>query len=118
VVCNGSHQPREVLTSAGAVEVVPPRVDDRRTDPNTGERARSASGILPPWRRKIPKINEVLPLLYLHGLSSGDLWTRAEAVPRLFGWAVGVGDHEADRDRPRGTVEGDSDRRRQRRGGA
>ena len=36
VVRNGSHQPREVLTSAGAVEVVAPRVNDRRTDPDTG----------------------------------------------------------------------------------
>ena len=33
VVRNGSHQPREVLTSAGAVEVIAPRVNDRRTDP-------------------------------------------------------------------------------------
>jgi hypothetical protein len=71
-VRNGSHQPREVLTSAGAVEVVAPRVNDRRTDPDTGERTRFTSAILPPWCRKTPKITEVLPLLYLHGLSSGD----------------------------------------------
>ena len=38
VVRNGSHQPREVLTSAGAVEVIAPRVNDRRVDPDTGER--------------------------------------------------------------------------------
>ena len=72
VVRNGSHQPREVLTSAGAVEVTAPRVNDRRIDPDTGERARFSSVILPPWCRKTPKINEVLPLLYLHGLSTGD----------------------------------------------
>src|ERR671921_523549 len=72
VVRNGTHQPREVLTSAGAVEVVAPRVNDRRTDPDTGERRRFSSAILPPWRRKTPKITEVLPLLYLHGLSTGD----------------------------------------------
>jgi hypothetical protein len=40
VVRNGCHQPREVLTSAGAVEVVAPRVNDRRVDPDTGQRAR------------------------------------------------------------------------------
>jgi hypothetical protein len=40
VVRNGSHQPREVLTSAGAVEVTAPRVNDRRIDPDTGARAR------------------------------------------------------------------------------
>jgi hypothetical protein len=52
VVRNGTHQPREVLTSAGAVEVIAPRVNDRRTDPDTGERARFCSAILPPWCRK------------------------------------------------------------------
>ena len=67
VVRNGYHEPREVLTSAGAVEVRAPRVNDKRIDADTGERARFASAILPPWCRKTPKINEVLPLLYLHG---------------------------------------------------
>src|SRR5256885_65465 len=37
VVRNGSHQPRVVLTSAGAVEVIAPRVNDRRVDPGTGQ---------------------------------------------------------------------------------
>ncbi len=72
VVRNGCHQPREVLTSAGAVEVTAPRVNDKRNDPATGERKRFSSVILPPWARKTPKVTEVLPLLYLHGLSSGD----------------------------------------------
>ncbi|WP_226358202.1 IS256 family transposase [Pseudonocardia sp. ICBG601] len=72
VVRNGTHQPREVLTSAGAVEVVAPRVDDRRIDPETGHRCRFSSAILPRWCRRTPKITEVLPLLYLHGLSTGD----------------------------------------------
>src|SRR3712207_7380467 len=44
VVRNGSHRPREVLTSAGAVEVVAPRVNDRRVDPDTGERMRVLLG--------------------------------------------------------------------------
>jgi putative transposase len=72
VVRNGYAQPREVLTSSGAVEVVAPRVNDKRVDEATGERRRFASAILPPWCRKSPKVNEVLPLLYLHGLSSND----------------------------------------------
>ena len=72
VVRNGYHQPREVLTSAGAIEVTVPRVNDKRTDPDTGERKRFSSAIVPPWARKTPKITEVLPLLYLHGLSSKD----------------------------------------------
>jgi transposase-like protein len=48
VVRNGSHQPREILTSAGAIEVTVPRVNDKRTDPATGERRRFSSAILPP----------------------------------------------------------------------
>jgi transposase-like protein len=72
VVRNGHAKPRQVLTSAGAVEVAAPRVNDKRNDEATGERKRFASAILPAWCRKSPKITEVLPLLYLHGLSSSD----------------------------------------------
>lgn len=72
VVRNGHAKPRQVLTSAGAVEVVAPRVNDKRVDETTGERRRFSSAILPAWCRKSPKITEVLPLLYLHGLSSKD----------------------------------------------
>jgi hypothetical protein len=63
VVRNGYHQSREVLTSAGAIEVTAPQVNDKRVDLDTGERNRFASAILPAWARKIPKITEVLPLL-------------------------------------------------------
>jgi putative transposase len=87
VVRNGSHQPREVLTSAGAVEVVAPRVNDRRTDPDTGERRRFCSAILPPWCRKTPKVTEVLPLLYLHGLSTSDF---APALGQFLGSSAGL----------------------------
>ncbi|MEU9125135.1 IS256 family transposase [Streptomyces sp. NPDC048506] len=72
VVCNGYHQPRMVAKAAGTVEVRAPRVNDKRVGDTTGERKRFSSAILPPWCRKFPQISEVLPLLYLHGLSSGD----------------------------------------------
>ncbi|WP_030762045.1 IS256 family transposase [Streptomyces griseus] len=72
VVRNGYHQPRKVTTAAGTVEAKASRLDDKRADEATGERKRFGSAILPPWCRKSPKIGEVLPLLYLHGLSSGD----------------------------------------------
>ncbi len=72
VVRNGHHRPRTVITAAGPVEVTAPRVNDRRVDESTGERKRFSSRILAPWCRKSPKISEVLPLLCLHGLSSGD----------------------------------------------
>jgi transposase-like protein len=87
VVRNGSHQPREVLTSAGAVEVTAPRVNDRRVDPDTGARRRFSSAILPPWARKTPKVTEVLPLLYLHGLSSGDF---VPALSQFLGSSAGL----------------------------
>ena len=87
VVRNGTHHSREVLTSAGAVEVTAPRVNDRRTDPETGERCRFSSAILPPWCRKTPKITEVLPLLYLHGLSSGDF---VPALGQFLGSSAGL----------------------------
>jgi len=87
VVRNGSHQPREVLTSAGAVEVVAPRVNDRRTDPDTSERRRFSSAILPPWCRKTPKVTEVLPLLYLHGLSTSDF---GPALGQFLGSSAGL----------------------------
>src|SRR5665647_1617078 len=72
VVRNGYHQEREVTTAAGAVPVRAPRVNDKRIDEETGERKRFSSAILPAWARKSPGVAEVLPLLYLHGLSSGD----------------------------------------------
>jgi putative transposase len=72
VVRNGYHAEREVTTAAGAVSVRQPRVNDKRIDPVTGERVRFSSAILPAWARKSPKVSEVLPLLYLHGLSTSD----------------------------------------------
>jgi hypothetical protein len=72
VVRSGYHEPREVTTAPGAIEVHAPRVNDKRVDPETGERQRFSSAILPPWARKTPQVAEVLPLLYLHGLSSQD----------------------------------------------
>jgi transposase-like protein len=87
VVRNGSHQPREVLTSAGAIEVTAPRVNDKRVDSETGERQRFSSAILPPWCRKTPKISEVLPLLYLHGLSTGDF---VPALGQFLGSSAGL----------------------------
>ena len=56
VVRNGTHAPRDVLTSAGSVPVVAPRVNDKRIDPETGERQRFSSAILPAWARKTPRI--------------------------------------------------------------
>ena len=87
VVRNGRAEPRQVLTSSGAIDVVAPRVNDKRTDEASGERKRFSSAILPPWCRKSPQISEVLPLLYLHGLSSLDF---RPALERFLGSGAGL----------------------------
>ena len=89
VVRNGHAHQREVMTAAGAVPVRAPRVDDRRIDPQTGQRARFRSVILPPWCRKSPNVAEVLPPLYLDGLSTGDfVWH--QGARRLGRWGARV----------------------------
>ena len=81
MVGNGFARAREVTTGAGMVEVAAPRVDDRRV----GERFSSA--ILPAYMRKSPKVTEVLPILYLRGLSTGDF---APALGEFFGSDAGL----------------------------
>ena len=95
VVRNGYHAPREVSTAAGTVPVRAPRVNDRRVEEATGERARFASAILPAWARKSPKVAEVLPLLYLPRPLDQRLRARVDRVPRGRGRAVGADDHPA-----------------------
>ena len=86
VVRNGYAREREILCGAGSVEVRAPRVNDRRTD-EEGNRKRFSSVILPPYMRRSPKVTEVLPLLYLHGLSSGDF---VPALEEFFGTEAGL----------------------------
>ena len=87
VVRNGYHAAREVTTAAGAVAVRAPRVNDKRVDSATGERKRFASTILPAWSRKSPRVAEVLPLLYLHGLSTSDF---GPALEQFLGSGAGL----------------------------
>jgi putative transposase len=87
VVRNGHAPARTLTTAAGQVEVVCPRVDDRRVDPATGQRVQFQSVILPRWCRRSPKVAAVLPLLYLHGLSSMDF---VPALEGFFGAAAGL----------------------------
>lgn len=76
VVRNGKARPRQVTTGAGTIEVRAPRVHDRRSG------HRFTSSILPPWMRRSPKVAEVLPVLYLRGLSTGDF---KDALSALLG---------------------------------
>jgi putative transposase len=87
VVRNGHAPARTITSGVGQVEVMRPRVDDRRVDATTGARMQFHSMLLPRWCRRSPKVAEVLPLLYLHGLSSGDFVPALEA---FFGTAAGL----------------------------
>jgi transposase-like protein len=81
VVRNGNGKARKVTCGAGTLEVKAPRVNDKRVD-EQGQRRRFTSRILPPYMRRSPKVAEVLPVLYLRGLSTGDF---SDALPILLG---------------------------------
>ena len=87
VVRNGYAEERTITTAAGAIEVRAPRVNDRRVDEATGKRRRFTSSIVPPWCRRSPKVSDVLPLMYLHGMSTGDF---APALAEFFGSSAGL----------------------------
>ena len=87
VVRNGYHTERDVMTAAGAVTVKAPRVNDKRIDPETGQRKRFSSAILPAWARRSTQVSEVLPLLYLHGLSTSDF---GPALEQFLGSGAGL----------------------------
>lgn len=81
VVRNGTAAARQLVTGSGTLTVRAPRVNDRRVDVD-GQRQRFTSQILPSYMRKAPKVTEVLPILYLRGLSTGDFQA---ALPVLLG---------------------------------
>lgn len=79
VVHNGRAQARKLTLGAGTIELKAPRVNDRRQD-EQGRRQRFSSRILPPYMRRSPKVAEVLPILYLRGLSTGDFRPALEGL--------------------------------------
>jgi len=79
VVRNGYHNKRKITTGLGLLEVEQPRVHDRRPE---GEREKFTSKILPPYLRKTRSIEELIPWLYLKGISTGDM---NEALQSLLG---------------------------------
>src|ERR1035437_8072426 len=79
VVHNGRAKARKLTLGAGTVELKVPRVNDRRRD-KQGQRQRFTSRILPPYMRRSPKVAEVLPILYLRGLSTGDFRPALEGL--------------------------------------
>ena len=83
VVRNGHLPKRTITTGVGPVEVQQPRVLDRR---NAEEAEPFSSKILPPYLRKTKSLEELIPWLYLKGVSTGDF---SEALPALVGPRAG-----------------------------
>ena len=81
VVRNGRAAERSLVTGAGALTIQAPRVHDRR------DGHRFSSYILPKYARRSPKVGDVLPVLYLRGLSTGDF---APALAEFFGTDTGL----------------------------
>jgi len=81
VVRNGRGKPRQVTVGSGTLEIRCPRVNDKRE----GHRFRSS--LLPPYVRRSPNVRNVLPILYLRGLSTGDF---EPALKELLGEASGL----------------------------
>lgn len=79
VVRNGHLPARHIITGVGPVEVVQPRIHDRRSPE---QREAFTSKILPPYLRKVRSIEELIPWLYLKGISTGDF---TEALQALVG---------------------------------
>jgi putative transposase len=79
VVRNGYLPERKITTGVGEVAVTQPRVRDRRP---AGEAEKFTSKILPPYLRKTKSIEELIPWLYLKGISTGDF---SEALAALLG---------------------------------
>jgi len=81
VVRNGHKDEREIQTGIGPIAVKQPRVNDQRLDEN-GQRVQFTSAILPPYLRKTMSIEELIPWLYLKGISTGE---QREALAALLG---------------------------------
>lgn len=82
VVRNGSMPERELVTGVGPVRIKQPRVHDRR------DGQRFTSQLLPPFMRRVPSIDALIPVLYLKGISTGDF---SEALASILGEnAVGL----------------------------
>jgi transposase-like protein len=81
VVRNGYLPEREIVTGVGAVKVKVPRLRDRE-DQHQGEEIKFSSEILPPYLRKTKSLEELIPWLYLKGVSAGDF---GDALSALVG---------------------------------
>lgn len=80
VVRNGYMPERQIQTGIGPVSVEAPRIRDRT--PHQSERISFSSAILPPYLRKTKSMEQLIPWLYLKGISTGDF---SDALVALVG---------------------------------
>lgn len=78
VVRNGRKPARQITTGAGQLEVQQPRVRDN--SPEKESRVQFSSAILPPYLRRSKSIDELIPWLYLKGISTGDFPEALQAI--------------------------------------
>ena len=78
VVRNGHLPERELVTGIGPLKIRQPRVDDRALD----QEQRFSSQILPRYLRRVPSVDNLIPILYLKGVSTGDM---EEALASILG---------------------------------
>ena len=78
VVRNGHARERTLVSGVGQLKIQAPRVDGRRVD-ERGQRFRFTSEILPPYLRRTKSVEELIPWLYLKGISTGDFSEALEA---------------------------------------
>ena len=78
-VRNGYHQEREILSGMGPVALKQPRVDDRRLRQRYPG-VEFSSAILPKYLRRVPSLDNLVPALYLKGISTQDFPTALEAI--------------------------------------
>jgi len=79
VVKNGSHPERSIITGLGPIQIKQSRIDDRKLS-NYGDTERFSSKILPKYLRRIPSIDNLVPALYLKGISTNDFPTALSAI--------------------------------------
>ena len=84
VVRNGQANERTLVSGVGTLKVRAPRVNDRRVD-EEGNKFRFTSQILPPYLRRTKSVEELIPWLYLKGISTGDF---SDALKALLGPAA------------------------------
>jgi len=82
VVRHGYGPERSIQTGIGALDVRRPKVRDRAADVPTEEKIRFSSAILPRWARRSKRLEALLPVLYLRGVSTGDF---QEALAAILG---------------------------------